>query len=348
MKAPPSRFVRLSPGVARAVLLLAASLVVFGFLAPSSVPAQAASRDEGDLALYLAVADRVDAGEWYYDAAGTELRARGYATSPFLNWRLPTSAWTLRALGDDGAALVLGGLAVAVIVAWALALRAASLDLPHALAGGLLVACAVAIATVDGVAAFHEVWAGLLIALSLALRRWSWVAAVLVGALAVAFRELALAYLVVMLVCALVEHRRKEAVAWGVAIAAFFVGLAVHASVVSQRIVETDTTNAWLALGGWPFVLSTANWNLIVLLAGGALTALFVPLALVGSVSWDDALGTRLGATIAAYLGAFLVLGRADNSYWGIVVAPLLAVSITFAPSGLRTLVRASFPREVG
>ena len=340
---PPSRYVRLSPNVARTVILALAALIVFGLMAPSSVPAQAASRDEGDLALYLAVADRVDAGEWYYDATGTELRARGYATSPFLNWRLPTSAWTLRAL-DDGASLALGGLALAVVVAWAMALRSAKLDLPHALAGGLLVACAVAIATVDDVAAFHEVWAGLLIALSLALRQWSWVAAVVVGALAVAFRELAVAYLVVMLACAVIEKHRREAWAWAGVVAAFVVGLALHASVVSERIAGTDTTNGWLALGGWPFVLSTANWNLIVLVVGGAVTALFVPLAILGAASWDHPLGLRLGATVAAYVLAFLVVGRSDNSYWGITVAPLLAVSLVFTPSGLRSLVRAGFP----
>jgi hypothetical protein len=339
------RYERWSPGTARLVLALVVGLVLYGALA--ALPDLAVGSSEGDpetrdLDMYEAVVDRVGDGEWYYDVAGDELRTRGYATRPFPNWRLPTTAWVVSALGPDTATTALRALAAGTVVAWVLALRSSGVRPAVAVGAGLLVASATAITAASSFTVLHEVWAGLLVALSLALRRWSWGASLALGLVAVAFRELALAYLVVMLVCAVTERRRTEAVGWGAGIAAFLAGLALHASVVTPLLTDADRTNGWVAGGGWPFVLATAQWNLLVLFLGAVVTAVIVPGALLGAGSWATPLGNRLAATIAVYAATFLVLGRPDNSYWGILYAPLLGVGLAFLPGAVRSLVRTA------
>jgi len=341
---PSSRYARLSPTAARVILLVVCALALYGAGAQSKGLGDVTrSPDQpSDLEMYEAIVDRVSGGGWYYDVAGDELRTRGYATRPSPNWRFPTTAWVVASLGTSLAVVVVRALAFAAIAAWVIALRREGVARSYQFAVALLLFGAVSITAARQPVVLHEVWAGILIALSLALRPRSWVASVLVALLAVAFRELALAYLVVMGVMALVERHRREAAAWAAAVAVFLVGLAVHTAVVTRLMTDTDRTNSWLALGGWPFVVDTAQWNLFALLVGATAVAVVVPFAVLGAGSWDHPLGTRLGATVVVYVVIFLVLGRPDNSYWGIVFAPLLAVSLVFAPSALRALVQAS------
>ena len=76
----------------------------------------------------------------------------------------------------------------------------------------------------------HEVWAGLLISLSLALRRPErFGLAVAAGLAAVLIRELAAPYLVVMAVTALAGRHWREAAAWALALLLFAAALAFHA-----------------------------------------------------------------------------------------------------------------------
>ena len=78
--------------VALGVALLAAMLGVAVTLSPlRSGFADAPSRGAGDVELYHAEAARVRAGESYYSAAETELRARGYPMQSIFNWRMPAA-----------------------------------------------------------------------------------------------------------------------------------------------------------------------------------------------------------------------------------------------------------------
>ena len=86
-------------------------------------------------------------------------------------------------------------------------------------------------------AAFHEVWAGLLIALSLAVRRDDrWVEAVAIGTAAMLIREIAALYVIVMLVIAVLEGRRREAIGWGLGLALLGVAVIAHAYAVAQVV----------------------------------------------------------------------------------------------------------------
>jgi hypothetical protein len=183
-------------------------------------------------------------------------------------------------------------------------------------------------------------------ALALPLQQRAWRLSVLCGIAALAFRELALPFVLVMAVCALMEGRRREAAWWGAGILAFAIGLALHAwAVTAQMAPEARPGGGWLALGGWTFMLASSQWNVLLVATKGWLTPVWLPLALIGAAAHRDPLGQRLMLTVWGYSLAFLFVGRSNNDYWGIICAPLIAVSLSFAPAGLGALVSAALGR---
>jgi hypothetical protein len=131
----------------------------------------------------------------------------------------------------------------------------------------------------------HEFWAGTLIVLSLAAygRGLVWLS-VLSGLLALFLRELALPFVMVMLVLSIWEGHRREALAWFTGIMAFGVGFLVHWSVVTKLITENDRVmeGGWIAFGGWSFVLSTVQMHPYLLLMPLWVTALITPIVFAG------------------------------------------------------------------
>ena len=290
--------------------------------------------DTGDVALYQSVVRDMQGGQDYYTAAVSEARERGYPLHPSLTVRLPALAWVLSALGGDlMQRLAVSALALLAAGAWIFRFAKAGVSpLQFGLAASV---CLIgqAAAFVQGGAWLHEVWAGALIALSLALRTEKrWALAVIVGLCAALFRELAVGYLIVMAIVALLEGRRNETIAWSASIGIFALALAAHAARVSELVLPTDGASpGWLALEGWSFVLSGAYWSWSLLKLGW-LTVLMLPLALLGLTARPVDL--RLTLIVFGYVGAFLFLGRADTSYWGFIYAPLW-------PIGLLTLMPA-------
>ena len=156
--------------------------------------------------MYQAVTARVAAGVPYHVAVAIELPARGYAIRPVFNWRPPTLTW-LNALAPSPAwgQAGLWALGLTVIGLWTVAIGT---RIPRVtVAGAIVVALAtVAVLYTEDVIYLHEVWAGLLIAASLAswsLRRHT--LSIVLGLFAMLFRELAVPYVVVMAVLALTE-----------------------------------------------------------------------------------------------------------------------------------------------
>jgi hypothetical protein len=234
-------------------------------------------------------------------------------------------------------------LAAAVVGAWTLRLQSVQAG-PAWLAGTALVLFTGVGVTMAGGGAslFHEAWAGLLIALSLALRTdRRFVLAALVGLLACMIRELAMPYLAVMVVLALAERRRREAAAFAAALGLALCLLALHARAVLSLVTPTDLASAsWVEFGGWAFVLETAKWNLLAVLGGSWLGAVVLPLSLVGAAGLRTGLGLRLAAILVGYTLGFMAIGRPENGYWGLLVTPLAAVGLCLAPRALADLAR--------
>ena len=165
------------------------------------------------------------------------------------------------------------------------------------------------------------------------------VASLALGLLAALTRELAAPYLLVMIAMAWRDGERREAMAWAGALVVVGAALFVHAGAVGAQVRPGDlASQGWLKIGGWPFALQTLKWNAFLIAAPEWLVALIAPLALLGLAMWRGGIGDRLALTVFGYLAAFVFVGRAQNHYWGLLIAPLWPLGLLLAPKALLVL----------
>lgn len=348
----PSRFAGLSRTHARWACALLAVLVLASWLALAVPAAPSASgggaQAQGDLALYEGVVAAVRHGENYYVAASDALRAGGYPLRPFVTVRLPGLAMLEAWVPDIAALALLYLLAFAVMAAWALRIAPALPRRLPRIALLLLLAGGLAAFVQAELIAFHEIWAGLLVALSLAVRRpGRWVEAAALGLIAVLIRETAALYLLVMALFAWWEGARREALGWGAALLVFALVLAVHAHAVAGVTGPLDARSpGWAGLHGFGLFVKAVALSTALTLLPLALAAPLVALALFGWASWNDPLGLRAVTVFALYAAAIGVFARLDTFYWGLMVAPVLLAGLVFVPDGLRDLAAAALDRR--
>ena len=340
-----SRFVSWHRLPAVALLFATCALIVYGLFASIDIVDRTADLDSDrtDAALYVAVAARVADGENYYRAAATEHRERGYPLRPFVTVREPALAYVTAVVGGpDRMMRVLGVLAFVVSVAMVWRLEGSASGRVSWWSSALLTAVTAGALVGHIQAVTHEVWAGMLIALSLALRTEKrFAASIGLGLAAVLVRELALPYLLVMAFFAWREGKRREAYAWTGAVAAFAVAFTVHAAFVHAQVGATDpASEGWLRFGGWPFVLDLVRRSSFLGTLPGWVGAAVMPLALLGWSSRRTPFADRVIVTIGAYLCAFMLIGRPENVYWGIMFVLLLIPGVAFAPMAVVDLLR--------
>jgi hypothetical protein len=349
----PTRFAFWPRAAALAALVLLVLAEVFGLLAPPTPPASHAAptataapttAQGGDLLLYQNIIRDMRNGETYYAAAARELRGGDYPLRPFVAFRPPLLAEFLAHAPEDLALVALRIVVVALAIAWTVRLRPAVGVAPAVITACLILASLggqVALFGETRYLALHEMWAGLLVALSLALRTPErWIGAAVVGALAALIRELAVPYIALMAAAALYEGRRREGAGWCAVIGLFAVVTGYHAIAASAVASATDRVSpGWAYLGGWRFFLTTA-WLTGVLRNGPYfLTAIVTPLALLGWAGWRDAVALRAFGLLAGYAILMMVFARPDNFYWALIVAPLAPIGLVFAPRSLQDLV---------
>ena len=350
-----------------AVLLVLAAIVpiaagtmekpVVGFVeavAGGEASAAAERPRDDDLALYDRVIQRIGRGENYYAAAADEHRKSHYPLRPGVAVRLPTLAYLDLWLGDRGQGaqvLVPGELAaalallLAVVWTWWRRLGDEPAGAPFQRIGTALMFMGASLGLNRYYFVLHELWAGMLIALSLALHRpgQRWLGAVLAAGLALAIREHALPYVMLMAALALWRRDWKESAAWGALIAVFLAGMAVHLHFVAQQVRPGDVVGpAWLVLrglSGWlSNVVLSSNLRFLWHQVSGPLVILMV----LGWAGWKTSLGTTATLLYLGYGLLFMIAGRADNFYWGAVIAPAMFVGLAFVPRALQSLVRAA------
>jgi hypothetical protein len=325
-----------------------AGLVLYAALLPQTIPASSPIRGYNDTTLYEAIADRVRAGEGYYAAAAAEHRANGYPTAPPQVFREPALTWLLALLRFDlarRAAIV--ALAVVVALAMRTALEREGVRTVPRLIAMVALSTGVAIAGVNRIYFLHEAWAALFIALSLALYRpGRWILPVILGVTVCLFREIAFPYLLAMGAFALWERRWREFAGWAGG-AAVFLGLyALHLAQAQALYRPGDLISAsWIALGGPRFVLETAHRSIALNLVPPVVVAFAVALGLAGLAGARNAIAARCALIVGGYMAAFLVVGRPDNGYWGLLYAPLLPLGWVAAPFAVRDLVRSALGR---
>jgi hypothetical protein len=350
---------------ARLILAVLALLLGLAALIPISAedpPSAAASRPAApaaagargaDVDFYGRVVARLRDGENYYAFIVAEQRQAGYPVRPGLTVRLPTLAVIQAMLGPLSTQLAASGLLLAVLIAWWRRLSAESG--PQRLAACAAIVAGSALALNPEYLPVHELWAGLLIALALALYRppdasprrlADWLPALLCGALALAIREHSLPFVLLLTASAWWRGSRAEALAWTALVALFVLALMAHLQAVAPQVLAGDLPSpSWLTFRGLagvvsPVVLSTGLYALPHWLAGP-----IVVLAFAGWTGWTSPTG-RLGAVLfLGYAALFAVAGRASNFYWGMLLTPGLFLGLAFAPQAVKSLFRAALAR---
>ena len=305
---------------------------------PAPVPVKDVSFSDADL--YRAATMAVAGGQNYYDFIVQAHRDHDYPLKPFVTVRSPLLAVFSGTLGPLATRLTLIALIVATSIAWYGRLRS-SLPLLAAFGGAVLIAVAGALLDGGSRNVFHESWAGLLIALSLALRTperyW---AAVALGLIATLIREFAIAYLVMMLVCALYERRFHEALLWCGAIIASGLAIAGHAFILSLYVLPGDfSSQGWSGLGGWSFYLYATRQSTMLIFPPQLLGQALVPLCLFGWLCLRSGVGFRVFGFLVGYGLMLMLFARPVNFYWALLEAPLLPAGFVFSFFGLSQLL---------
>lgn len=310
---------------------------------PTATSHGGTAKANGDLALYSTIAGRVAAGENYYRVAAEELRAGNYPLKPFVAFRLPTLAVATAWLGQPLMTALQLALFAAMIGAWWVQLDGQFANNGRRMSGAMLAAAGVAVAFSGRYVGLHEVWAGALIGLSLALHRhdrWAW--SLGAAALALAIRELALPYVLLIGGLALFRRSWREFSAVAAILVLFAAGLVWHALEVAKVVLPSDPPSpGWSAVGGWTGFLRT--YYLAGPLRGlpPLAAAPLIVLAMFGWSSWKSATGLAATLFYAGYGLAFMLFGRSNNFYWGLMVTPAFLIGLAFVPRALSDLATA-------
>lgn len=301
-------------------------------------------RDE-DLALYDRAIERIQHGENYYHFIVEEHRKANYPVRPGIAVRLPTLAYIEAWIGKPGeyAAAIL--LMLATIWAWYRRLGSEPGGKRYQAIGTALIFVGTSLGLNSYFFVLHELWAGMLLALSFGLHRpgkWGWSLAA--AALALAIREHSLPFVLLMAAMAFWRRDWKEGAAWSALAALFLALLAWHLSLIAPQVLPTDPVGpSWFelrGLGGWlsNVVLSSNVRFLPHWLAGPA-----VILMVFGWSGWKTAAGEFGTLLFLGYGLLFMIAGRPDNFYWGAVIAPTMFLGLAFMPQAAISLLRAAF-----
>lgn len=341
--------------IAAAMLALLLLVSFTAIVSPGPPPVQKVTSggiakidDRADVLFYQSVVAGLRGGGDYYQVAADQQRASGYPMRPFVTMRLPTLAVVQAALPDWATIALLYALVAAVLYAWLLRFRPMFARTPPLIIALVLVGCGSLVYVRADLAPFHEIWAGLLIALSLAL--WQpdkWLAAVAIGACAMLIRETAALYAIVMLGMAVVSDRRREAIAWFVALSLLAIVVAAHAYAWGLVARADDPTGpGWSGLLGFGFFVKTMTLLTALDAFPLAIGAPLVILALFGWAVLPDAIGLRALAVFGAYALLIALFCRTDTYYWGLLIAPAILAGLAFVPDGLRDLARVALDRR--
>jgi len=360
--APWDRFAGWDRWPARILLLLVTALLVLAAIAPlsasldgkpSEVPSligdgapdgQTESERDEDLAFYDRVIERIGHGENYYDFIVEEQRARDYPVRPGLAVRLPTLAWIHASLGEPAMIALAVALLFACIWAWWKRLGEEPGGARFRLLGTALMAMGGSLGLNRSFFVLHELWAGMLIALAFGLHRpGRWGAALFVAALALALRELVLPFVLLMAAMAAWRKDWREATAWIMLVAVFAAIMAWHLSLIAVQEVPSDPVGPdWLVLRGLSGWLGNIVLSSNLRLLPHELASPVVILMALGWAGWKSSAGTTGTFLYLGYGLAFMLGGRANNFYWGAVVAPAMFIGLAFLPMALPSLVRAA------
>jgi hypothetical protein len=335
--ATPSRFAGLSQGAARVTLALLA-LLMLATLSALALPAS-----QTDTGFYAGIIDSVRHGGNYYAVTADALRADGYPLRPVLAFGLPTLAVVEAHLPRLVVTVLLYALVAAVAAAWHARLKAALANERARWVATILLSLALLSMLRPALLVVPDLWAGLFVALSLAVRRpGRWVDAVGFALAAALIREMAVVYLLVMLAFAVADGARREAIGWGVAIGVVLAVFAAHVHAVGEVVKPLDAGADPLAMPGLGLAVEALAGATTLAVLPLWIAGPLIGLALFGWAVWADATAHRLIALLVAMGGVIALFGGGDTPHWALLVAPVVLPGLVFALDGLRDLLGAA------
>lgn len=336
---------------ARALALLVAFALLLGWaqgteraIAPLPQGAPGGAAPYSDVRLYRDVASAVADGEGYYPAVARLHREHGFPLRPFVTVRLPTLGVLLAAIGETAARLLLAAIIVGGAIALSGRLGNAAAErigsLAAVLAGGAVLAG-------EGLVTQHELWAGALLTLALASRDGRcWKLALLAAAGALAIRELALPFVALAALAALLERQPKQALAWLSLAAACGLGLLLHArAVIAVTPADALTSPGWLGLRGpGAAVRDLVECSILVALPARLAGALAV-LPLLGWLAAPRPLALSALAYAAGWFAVLAIFARDQTFYWALMLLPWWFAGFALVPRAVSMLARALLAR---
>lgn len=337
-----------------AIALLVVFAAVMAWSAVSFLPGDSATleasaastdldEDDGDLALYERISDRVVAGEDYYAAAMAEQRAGNYPTRPFVTVRLPTLAMMHRWIGRDAVGLILT-LSLPIAILLLMHQVRGNVRPPERVGAGIAMLLGGAGVIIPEAPLIHELVAGLLLSLALAIYSPTrWWPSLIFAALALSVRELAAPFVLLWLAFAASQRRWKEAAGVAGVLVIFVMGMYLHyLGVEAQRLPGDAISQGWDALAGPALpLLALSKLTALLLLP----TWVAAPLAILPLLGWL-ALGGRLGlfATLwfAGFFTAMALFARPENFYWAQLTLPIYLAGFAFVPRALADLTASA------
>lgn len=307
----------------------------------TAVPEPVTEKRDTDIVLYESISQRVVAGDAYYSTAIEEQRAANFPVRPAVAVRLPTLAYLTALMGGEAEGVLLL-LAVIVVGTWYVRLTGEPGGERRKVLAVVFLLFGMASGLNPKYLVLHEVWTGLLVALAIGVHRpgkwgWAWLAA----AFALAIREQALPF--VLLLGAMAAWRRdwREASAWGALVLLFFAYLAWHIAQVNALLLPSDRpSEGWLALRGLRGLTGNMVESSPLQFLPLLLAAPLALLPLVGWTGWKSPLGTFCTLLCAGYGLLFMIAGRDNNFYWALVVTPVWFAGFAFLPLTLASLWR--------
>lgn len=312
---------------------MAIALVVAACLPPRGVerfynePVQDSVTLISDSRLYQHVSARLAEGEGYYEASADENRRHGYRLVPFFTVRPPAFAWFAAFAPLEFVQFALFGLCT---VLWILhpGLRPYErvLMAPGMAMGGWHI--------FFGPMWLHEYWAGLLLAISLALYRSDrWWISVIPALLAALIREFAIPFLLLAGAFAIYNRRWHEFAGWTAATLAIAAYLGWHAWQVAGVTLPSDlSATGWGAVVGPSQAMAMSVSQSLLRILPDTLDRLILALSIIGWLG----LRNRTGAFAFLYLCGMLMMiaigAKPENFAWPLMLFPLLACGLVFLP----------------
>jgi len=302
--------------------------------------------------MYQRVVQRLQTGENYYDALGSELRNGKYPSKSVFNWRSPFHLMALAVMTEPVSRYMLAAFALAASILAGMATnRGGGPGAVQILV--TMVALSECFIFDRGLHlyVFAEVWAGVFITISVAAYALDWwPAGVSAGIMALFLRELALPYVVVSWLIALRKRSRREFYAWTAGLLGWTVYFLIHSQFAMSHMREGDIALhagpaqflGWVRFGGPRFLVETVRMSLLHTLPPWVAAATLT-IMLFGAAGWTTGIGQRVAAVVAVYMAAFSIVGLPVDQAWGALTNPVLAFGLVWFVPAMRDLIGALF-----